>query len=69
MSLRIGGLLVITGLTLAFVLGPLFVVAGAFMSVCGGIVAAVGMESALSREGAAGPAPNSAESEPRDVPA
>jgi hypothetical protein len=66
MSLRFGGLLVITGLTLAFVLGPLFVVAGTFMSVCGGIVAAVGMESALAREGAAGPARKSAEPEPRD---
>jgi hypothetical protein len=50
MSLRVGGLLVVTGLTIAFVFGSLFVVVGAFMSVCGGIVGAVGMESALLRE-------------------
>jgi hypothetical protein len=52
MSIRVGGVLVITGLTMALVLGSLFVVLGAFMSVCGGIVAAVGMESQLLGEDA-----------------
>jgi hypothetical protein len=44
MSVRGGGLLVITGLTIALLFGSLVVV-GAFVSVCGGIVGAVGMES------------------------
>ena len=64
------GLLVVTGLTLALVLGSLFVVAGAFMSVCGRIVAAVGMESTLLREGAeAGVSPNSVDSKHSDLAA
>lgn len=47
MSIRVGALLVVAGLTIALLFGSLFVVLGAFMSVCGAIVAAVGMESAL----------------------
>jgi hypothetical protein len=50
MSLRIGALLVITGLTLALVLGSLFVVLGLMVMVCGGIVLASGMESLLAEE-------------------
>lgn len=50
MSLRVGGLLVVTGLSLALVLGTVFVVLGTFLAVCGGLVAAVGMETAVARE-------------------
>jgi hypothetical protein len=50
MSRRIGALLVITGLTLALVLGSLFVVVGLMLMVCGGIVLACGMESLLAEE-------------------
>src|SRR5207302_4027512 len=42
----------LTGLTIALMFGSLLVVVGAFMSVCGGIVAAVGIEATLLREGA-----------------
>jgi hypothetical protein len=49
MSTRLGALLVVTGLALA--LGSLFVVAGLLVAVCGGMVSAIGMESALAREG------------------
>jgi hypothetical protein len=50
MSLRIGTLLVIMGMTLALLLGSLFVVIGLMVMVCGGIVLASGMESLLSEE-------------------
>jgi len=50
MSLRVGTLLVITGLTLALLLGSLFVVVGLMVMVCGGIVLASGMESLLNEE-------------------
>ena len=71
MSLRIGGLLVVTGLTIALMFGSLLVVVGAFMSVCGGIVAAVGIEATLLREGAgaADVSANSVDSEHGDVAA
>jgi hypothetical protein len=57
MSIRIGALLVITGLTLALVLGSLFVVVGLMAMVCGGIVLASGMESLLADEPADGGIP------------
>lgn len=57
MSLRIGALLVITGLTLALVLGSLFVVLGLMVMVCGGIVLASGMESFLAEGSADGGIP------------
>jgi hypothetical protein len=50
MSLRIGTLLVIMGMTLALLLGSLFVVVGLLVMVCGGIVLASGMESLLAEE-------------------
>jgi hypothetical protein len=50
MSLRIGTLLVIMGMTLALLLGSLFVVIGLMVMVCGGIVLASGMESLLAEE-------------------
>jgi hypothetical protein len=50
MPTRVGVLLVVSGLTLAFVLGPVLFIAGLFLAVCGGIVGAVGMESELARE-------------------
>jgi hypothetical protein len=49
MPKRVGALLVVTGLALAFVLGPVLLIVGLFLAVCGGIVAAVGMESELGR--------------------
>jgi hypothetical protein len=51
MSIRVGALLVVASLTIALLFGSLFVALGAFMSVCGAIVAAVGMESALLEQG------------------
>lgn len=57
MSLRVGALLVITGLTLALVLGSLFVVVGLMVMVCGGIVLAADMESHLAEEPADGGVP------------
>jgi hypothetical protein len=48
MSLRVGAVLVVTGLTLAMLFGSLFVVAGGLMSVCGGILLAIGIEPALA---------------------
>jgi hypothetical protein len=63
MSIRVGGLLVISGLAIALLFGALFVVLGAFLSVCGGIVAAIGMESAFLEEDAdTGGAVNSVDS-------
>jgi hypothetical protein len=50
MSLRVGGLLVITGVALALGLGTVFVVLGMFLAVCGGLVAATGMETAVARD-------------------
>ena len=50
MSLRIGTLLVIMGMTLALLLGSLFVVIGLMVMVCGGIVLASGLESLLAEE-------------------
>jgi hypothetical protein len=63
MSLRVGTLLVITGLTLALLLGSLFVVVGLVVMVCGGIVLASGLESLLTEERADGDIP----AEPVDV--
>jgi hypothetical protein len=68
MSVRVGGLLVMTGLTIALLFGSLVVVVGVFVSVCGGIVAAVGMESVLLEEGAESDgAPNSVDSARGDL--
>jgi hypothetical protein len=50
MSLRVGSLLLITGLALALLLGSLFVVVGLMVMVCGGFVLAAGMESLLAEE-------------------
>jgi hypothetical protein len=50
MALRVGSLLVITGLTLALVFGALFVVVGALLIAFGGIVLALGVEPALMQE-------------------
>lgn len=44
MPLRIGALLAIIGLTVALVIGGLFVVVGLLVMVSGGVVVAVGME-------------------------
>jgi hypothetical protein len=52
MSRRVGGLLVITGLVLALVIGAMFVVVGTFLAVWGGLMAAIGMETTVPREGA-----------------
>jgi hypothetical protein len=51
MPKRVGILLVVSGMALTFVLGPVLLIAGLFLAVCGGIVGAVGMESELAREG------------------
>jgi hypothetical protein len=50
MSLRIGVVLVVTGLLLALALGAVFVVIGMFLAVCGGLVTAIGMETTMARE-------------------
>ena len=50
MPKRVGILLVVSGMALTFVLGPVLLIAGLFLAVCGGIVGAVGMESELARE-------------------
>jgi hypothetical protein len=55
MPKRVGVLLVVSGFALSFVLGPVLLIAGLFLAVCGGLVGAVGMESDLARE-ARGPA-------------
>jgi hypothetical protein len=57
MTKRVGILLVVTGMALAFVLGPVLFIAGLFLAVCGGIVGAVGMEADLAREGSGPAAP------------
>jgi hypothetical protein len=49
--LRVGGLIVITGLTLALVLGSYFAVIGGVLIAGGGIVLAIAMESVLAKEG------------------
>lgn len=50
MLLRVGGLFVVTGLTLALALGPMLVVVGGVLMVCGGIMLALAMESVLAQE-------------------
>jgi hypothetical protein len=50
MSLRVGGLLVVAGLAIALVLGGVFVVLGTLVAVCGGLVAAISMETAVAEE-------------------
>jgi hypothetical protein len=50
MTLRVGALLAITGLTLALLFGSMFVVVGGLLIVCGGIVLAIGMEPLLAEE-------------------
>jgi hypothetical protein len=63
MSLRVGVLLVITGLTLAIMLGSLFVAVGGFLAMCGGIVMAIGMESVLAEQSLDADAPAKADAE------
>ena len=50
MLLRVGGLCVVTGLTLALALGPMLAVVGGVLMVCGGIMLALAMESVLAEE-------------------
>jgi hypothetical protein len=50
MLLRVGGLFVVTGLTLALALGPMLAVVGGVLMVCGGIMLALAMESVLAQE-------------------
>jgi hypothetical protein len=48
--LRVGGLCVVTGLTLALLLGPTFAVVGGVLMTFGGILLALAMESLLAQE-------------------
>jgi hypothetical protein len=48
--LRVGGVFVVTGLTLALALGPMFAVVGGVLMTCGGIMLALAMESVLAQE-------------------
>ena len=50
MLLRVGGLFVVIGLTLAFLLGPMVAVIGGVLMTCGGIMLALAMESVLAQE-------------------
>ncbi len=50
MLLRVGGLCVVTGLTMALLLGPTFAVVGGVLMTCGGIMLALAMESVLAQE-------------------
>jgi hypothetical protein len=50
MLLRVGGLCVVTGLTFALLLGPMFAVIGGVLMTCGGIMLALAMESVLAHE-------------------
>jgi hypothetical protein len=48
--LRVGGLLVVTGLSMALLLGPTFAVVGGVLMTCGGIMLALAMESVLAQD-------------------
>ena len=48
--LRVGGVLAVTGLTLALMLGPTFAVVGMVLMSCGGITLALAMESVLAQD-------------------
>ena len=50
MLLRVGGLCVVTGLTMALMLEPTFAVVGGVLMTCGGIMLALAMESGLAHE-------------------
>ena len=50
MLLRVGGLFVVIGLTLALLLGPMVAVVGGVLMSCGGIMLALAMESMLAQE-------------------
>ena len=50
MLLRVGGLFVVTGLTMALALEPTFAVVGGVLMSCGGIMLAIAMESVLAQE-------------------
>jgi len=50
MLLRVGGLFVVIGLTLALLLGPMVAVVGGVLMSCGGIMLALAMESVLAQE-------------------
>jgi hypothetical protein len=50
MLLRVGGLFVVTGLTLALLLGPMVAVVGGVLMTSGGIMLALAMESVLAEE-------------------
>jgi hypothetical protein len=47
---RVGALFVVTGLTLALLLGPMVAVVGGVLMTCGGIMLALAMESVLAQE-------------------
>ena len=50
MLLRVGGLFVVIGLTLALLLGPMVAVVGGVLMSCGGIMLALALESVLAQE-------------------
>jgi hypothetical protein len=50
MLMRVGGLFVVTGLTMALVLELTFAVLGGVLMSCGGIMLALAMESVLAQE-------------------
>jgi hypothetical protein len=50
MLLRVGGLFVVSGLTLALALGPMLALVGGVLVACGGIMLALAMESVLAQE-------------------
>jgi hypothetical protein len=50
MLMRVGGLFVVTGLTMALVLELTFAVLGGVLMSCGGIMLALAMESVLAEE-------------------
>jgi hypothetical protein len=50
MLLRVGGLFVVIGLTLALLLGPMVAVVGGVLMSCGGIMLALAMESVLAQD-------------------
>jgi hypothetical protein len=69
MSRRVGTVLMITGVALAF-LGAFFVVVGLLVMVCGGLVLATGMEAALAEDREETSIPvASIDADPRDIAA
>jgi len=50
MLLRVGGLFVVIGLSLALLRGPMVAVIGSVLMSCGGIMLALAMESVLAQD-------------------